>query len=223
MHPFYPGMGMGWGFWDVELQWSTAQQLRSSKKYFARSFEGDLENTPSLMPLIILYQWELFQNQENTYPTVLLFHVAQGPLFHKAGACGALAARDAVQSLLQVCGDVPNVVLLTLPKPGTFSLERTEKVGEIRNRKCFRSFSRRGNKVLYSPWREYLLTAPHWPAPMASHLPLTATSKLFRRNLFWQVSVIWLSQPPTKFLEPTNHKANVLLNLLTHCWASLLH
>lgn len=103
----------------------------SSKKYFAHSFEGDLENTPSLMPLI-----SLFQNQEKTYPTILLFHVTQGSLFHKPRTCGALAARDAVQPLLQVCGNVPSVVLLTLPKPGTFHLKRTEKVGEIRNRNC---------------------------------------------------------------------------------------
>lgn len=68
------------------------------------------------------HQWHRLQHQK-MHPTILLFHITQGPLLHKARACWTLAARDAVQPLLQVRRDITNVVLLPLPKSGIFGLE----------------------------------------------------------------------------------------------------
>lgn len=109
------------------------------------------------MSLVSPHQWQLFQ-QQKTYPTVLLFHVTQGPLLHKARACWALTACDAVQPTLQVRGDITNIVLLPLPKPGTFGLEMWRKNGRNQKQKACQKLPR-GRQwcsprcVPWAPWK----------------------------------------------------------------------
>lgn len=97
MNPSSPDVIWDWvrslGCWTTVIHSSATSVIQ---EVLCTQFEEDLEITLFPISPISFHQWQLLQNQEKTYPTILLFHVAEGPLFHKPRTCWALAACDAV-------------------------------------------------------------------------------------------------------------------------------